>query len=188
MYLYLQRIAMWYLQSIIQSWWFAGNWRILAFWGMAKWHLQRLICKLLKFLNMIMTWIRVPSWDGKKLSPTLPRTNSSPLKIGRNPKGNDRLPTIHFQVGAVSFKEGIFHIWNLKSSNNSWRSKKYCALKSRSLSVSQSWDFQSFRRFCSRHRIIFFIAKYCEVFVLFLLKVSFWDTECMVYLPTFCVA
>ena len=29
---------------------------------------------------------------------TLPETNSSPLKIGRAPKGNDRIPTLHFQV------------------------------------------------------------------------------------------
>ena len=29
---------------------------------------------------------------------TLPKTNSSHLKIGRAPKGNDRIPTIHFQV------------------------------------------------------------------------------------------
>ena len=28
---------------------------------------------------------------------TLPETNSSPLKLGRNPKGKDHLPTIHFQ-------------------------------------------------------------------------------------------
>ena len=31
-------------------------------------------------------------------SNTLPKTNSSPLKIGNLPKGKDRLPTIHFQV------------------------------------------------------------------------------------------
>ena len=29
---------------------------------------------------------------------TLSETNSSHLKIGRAPKGNDRIPTIHFQV------------------------------------------------------------------------------------------
>ena len=28
---------------------------------------------------------------------TLPETNGSPLKIGRNPIGKDRIPTIHFQ-------------------------------------------------------------------------------------------
>ena len=37
---------------------------------------------------------------------TLPETDSSHLKIGRAPKGNDRIPTIHFQGRAVSFKEG----------------------------------------------------------------------------------
>ena len=29
---------------------------------------------------------------------TLPETNSLPPKIGRAPKANDRIPTIHFQV------------------------------------------------------------------------------------------
>ena len=32
-----------------------------------------------------------------------------PLKIGRNPIGNDRIPTIHFQVRAVRFREGRYH-------------------------------------------------------------------------------
>ena len=38
---------------------------------------------------------------------TLPETNSSPLKIGRAPKGNDRIPTIHFQVRKCSFQGGV---------------------------------------------------------------------------------
>ena len=37
---------------------------------------------------------------------TLPETNSSPLKIGRAPKGNDRIPTINFQGRFVSFRDG----------------------------------------------------------------------------------
>ena len=41
---------------------------------------------------------------------TLPETNSSPLKIGQNPKGK-HLPTINFQVRkAVSFREGTWRI------------------------------------------------------------------------------
>ncbi len=42
--------------------------------------------------------------------PTLPQTNSSPLKIGQNaPKGKDHLPTIDFQgQAAVSFREDIY--------------------------------------------------------------------------------
>ena len=42
---------------------------------------------------------------------SLPKTNSSPLKIGRAPKGNDRLPTSNHPFSgafAVSFREGIF--------------------------------------------------------------------------------
>ena len=39
---------------------------------------------------------------------TLPETNSSHLKIGRAPKGNHHIPTIHFQVRFVSFREGKF--------------------------------------------------------------------------------
>ena len=38
---------------------------------------------------------------------TLPETDSSSLKIGRVPKGKDRLPSIHFQVRALSFRQGI---------------------------------------------------------------------------------
>ena len=36
----------------------------------------------------------------------LPETPSSPLTIGRAPKGKDRRPNIHFWVRAVSFREG----------------------------------------------------------------------------------
>ena len=37
---------------------------------------------------------------------TLPKTNGLPRKIGRAPEGNDRIPSIHFQVRTVSFREG----------------------------------------------------------------------------------
>ena len=37
----------------------------------------------------------------------LAETNSLPLKIGRVPKGKDRLPIIHFQVQFVSFR-GVY--------------------------------------------------------------------------------
>ena len=38
---------------------------------------------------------------------SLKLTASLPLKIGLNaPKGNERIPTIHFQVRTVSFREG----------------------------------------------------------------------------------
>ena len=36
---------------------------------------------------------------------TLPETNVAP-KIGRNPIGKDRIPTIHFQGRTISFREG----------------------------------------------------------------------------------
>ena len=36
---------------------------------------------------------------------TLPETNKSPLKLGRNPKGKDRLPTFH-SSGAKTFVSG----------------------------------------------------------------------------------
>ena len=39
---------------------------------------------------------------------TLPETNGSPLKIGRNPIGKACIPTIHFQGRAVSLREGIY--------------------------------------------------------------------------------
>ena len=44
---------------------------------------------------------------GKFWETTLPETSSSPVKIGRNPKGKESsLPTIHFPGWAVSFREG----------------------------------------------------------------------------------
>ena len=36
----------------------------------------------------------------------LKQTASLAIKIGRAPKGKDRIPTIHFQVQTVSFREG----------------------------------------------------------------------------------
>ena len=45
---------------------------------------------------------------------TIPETNSSPLKIGRAPKGNDRIPTIHSQVLKtrwLRFREGRRSGW-----------------------------------------------------------------------------
>ena len=44
---------------------------------------------------------------------TLPKTNSSPLKIGHPPKGNDRIPTIHFQVRLL-LVSGRVHLLQLK--------------------------------------------------------------------------
>ena len=39
---------------------------------------------------------------------TLPKFNSSPLKIGRAPKGNDRLPSTIFQGRNVKLRGGIY--------------------------------------------------------------------------------
>ena len=36
------------------------------------------------------------------------KLTKTPLKIGRAPKGNNRIPGIHFQVQAVSFREDIY--------------------------------------------------------------------------------
>ena len=38
---------------------------------------------------------------------TLPETNSSPLKISQNPKGQLYLPTIKFLGRTLSFREGV---------------------------------------------------------------------------------
>ena len=52
---------------------------------------------------------------------TLPKTNSFALENRQGPKGDDRLPTIHFRVRTVSFREGIskivFH-WQLHAFND----------------------------------------------------------------------
>ena len=51
----------------------------------------------------------IPCWRD-----TLPETDSSPLKIGRAPKGNDHLPTIHFQ--GLKCYSGI--VWNAVDGSN----------------------------------------------------------------------
>ena len=52
-------------------------------------------------------------------SSTLPETNSSPLKIARAPKGNNRIPTptIHFQMRAVSISTYIYHFISPRKKN-----------------------------------------------------------------------
>ena len=47
-------------------------------------------------------FIRFLEW----LLGTLPKMNGLPRKTGQAPEGNDRIPSIHFQVRTVSFREG----------------------------------------------------------------------------------
>ncbi len=66
--------------------------------------------KFQKILSQMVTWwwftmLRNWFWFLERKD-TLPETNSSHLKIGRAPKGNDSIPNIHFQVRTVSFREG----------------------------------------------------------------------------------
>ena len=72
---------------------------------------------------------QINGWNLKK-SPTLPKTNSSHLKMGRNPKGKDRFPIIHLQVllrlvsGRVFLKSGTSSTPNLHDDfgfQNSWK-------------------------------------------------------------------
>jgi len=49
------------------------------------------------FPNHPFLWVLLLAVSFKGEVPSL-KTNSSPLKIGRNPIGKDRIPTIHFQV------------------------------------------------------------------------------------------
>ena len=69
---------------------------------------------------------------------TLPETNSSPLKIGRAPKGKDRIPTIHFQVFSLAgFVSGRvdFQIYRLgvdESCQVEWLQKQLHAERSQS--------------------------------------------------------
>ena len=52
-------------------------------------------------------------WVGDAHS--LKLTSSLHLKIGRNPKGKDRIATIHFQGRTVSFREGSFPVFFCKN-------------------------------------------------------------------------
>ena len=61
-------------------------------------NLQGIMCKMLIFRGV----------------PSLQLTVSSPLKVGRTPKGNDRIATIHFQVLSLLVSGRVFPIlWNL---------------------------------------------------------------------------
>ena len=49
------------------------------------------------------------NWVDFRFHVTLPETNIAPENrpSQKDPKGNDRIPTIHFQVQTLSFREGI---------------------------------------------------------------------------------
>ena len=49
-----------------------------------------------------------PPWFSKRVHSLKPTAGSPPENRPFDPKGNDRIPTIHFQVRTVSFREGIF--------------------------------------------------------------------------------
>ena len=73
------------------------------------WRLPTSLFKRHRFLWPFFEALRQPPITNQPWTATLPETNSEasyPWKLGRNPKDNDRLPTIHFQVRAVSFREG----------------------------------------------------------------------------------
>ena len=67
----------------------------------------------LAFLMAVLGWVceepgsvEWPSRPFQWRLHSLKLTASLPLKIGWAPKGNDRIPTIHFQVRTASFREG----------------------------------------------------------------------------------
>ena len=76
---------------------------------------------ILKFVNVLMIYAYIqcavstlhtmcPHAPAKLHSTTvissLKLTAKAPTLVGRAPKGNDRIPTIHFQGRTVSFREG----------------------------------------------------------------------------------
>ena len=87
---------------------------------------------------------------------TLPETNSSPLKIGRAPKGKDRLPTIHFQGRTVSFREAN-SCRHLRTSIGSLHMGKYtvveCYVNSNSLLTRGSIHTETFISMVSPGRV-----------------------------------
>ena len=62
--------------------------------GCFKWRFYHPSCDIHKAHNY-MTWSRHITLS-QQVAVTPRKINSSPLKIGRNPKGQDRLPTINF--------------------------------------------------------------------------------------------
>ena len=81
-----------------------------------------LVSIMARYTNRQRTW----EWRRAAIDPftsrcTLPETNSSHLKIGRNPKGKDHLPTIHFQVQTCcSFQGRYFVLLGAVGRSPSW--------------------------------------------------------------------
>ena len=65
--------------------------------------------------------LQEPEKSIDKKSSTLPKTNSSPLQIGRNPKRKDHLPTTNFaREFAVSFREGYLGVDFILKNQAGW--------------------------------------------------------------------
>ena len=94
---------------------------------------KKLLCSVMLFVNRFLSlstqprgsnlsstsavaWLKVwPGWvpTSKQNLDTLPETNISTLKIGRDPKGNDRMNQPSIFRGDGSFREGTpLHISN----------------------------------------------------------------------------
>lgn len=67
------------------------NGRITMFWSISTGYQPN---EMSKFNSVI-----------KYMTPTLPKTNSSPLRIDQNPKWKDRLQTIHCQMRTINFRK-----------------------------------------------------------------------------------
>ena len=79
-------------------------------------YIHTMIHICLESMSMCRQWVVGISdcqwipWNSKKMCVflyTLPEINSSHLKIGHPKRKRESIPSIHFQVQAVSFREGI---------------------------------------------------------------------------------
>ena len=59
----------------------------------------------LQMMDFPASYVSLPKCRSKKIAFTLPETNSSPLKIGQNPKGMSS-PNHQFSEEFLSFREG----------------------------------------------------------------------------------
>ncbi len=84
--------------------------------GRDRWHRKKIPQLAGNTPQIYTTYSPCRTWGGYML-PTGPETNIAPEKWAI-PKGNNRIPTIHFQVQAVSFWEGTTFYGNQKG--NHW--------------------------------------------------------------------
>ena len=95
---------------LILECWKRNNWGFIV--RMA--HRSAALCGLMWMQFLFEVFAKKPVWREMNMWNTLPETKSSPLKIGRAPKGNDKVFQPSISRCYVSFREGKINRYNLR--------------------------------------------------------------------------